>query len=225
MSYIGKYFNVNIIHHIHKTLSYIALYKCIDIINENNQTFFIMNGQSGEVIKVKPENIINEVVQTAQPKYSIGQSVSAVVEYARNEPIENYCKITGVNMFCNNISYNVSTIRDNKEYIVSESSIKKIAVLSTAKFSIGQRVSVKIVLGGGLDHTVENGVITKVNLWFDYVSYEVRLDNGKIESTYEGAIGKPYTPPPPVDMKILLKQREAQLIADLESIRQHLSSM
>ncbi len=226
MSYIGKYFYVELYgDDKKKTLPYNVLYQCVNIINENNETFFIMKNQAGQQEKFSIDRLVSEVLATAKPKYSVGQSVSAVVQYHMNEPIDNYCKIVEVITFCNNISYRVITIKGNQSYTVSQEAIKRIAVMPTPKFNIGQRVGVKIIYGGGLDQSIENGVISKVNLWFDCIMYEVSLDSGKTESAYEGHIGNPFTPPPRVDLKILLKEREAQLIKELEEIRQRLSTL
>jgi hypothetical protein len=142
-----------------------------------------------------------------------------------NEEIDDYCKVEGVITFCNNVSYDVLIIQKNKKIVLQESSIHKIATINTPMFQLGLYVGVKIHPNTGYgynnEYTIQNGVITKINQWFDSVTYDVSLeDNTVVSKVYESHITQPYKPPTPLDTKEFLKTREQELLEELYRIRQ-----
>ena len=221
---VGKYFNVNIIYSLSEKVWYDCLCYCTDVYTENDEELLIVQTQNGKEYKIKQSQIINEVIANQQPKYSIGQTVLAIIASHMNQDISDYCIIERIITFCNNISYEVVIINEKKKIIVSESSIHKIATLKTAMYQIGLRVGVKIYHNTGYaynsDYTIKNGVITNINQTFDYVSYDVTLDDNTVEKKiYESYIQEPYTPPSRIDIKVMLKTREQELLTELEQIR------
>ncbi len=220
--FVGKYFNVNTYYSRREKQWYSSLCYCIRASIVDDTIFFTVNTQSGTEYKVKEDQILDEIIANPHPKYSIGQNVLAEVDFHMNEEIDDYCRIEKVITFCNNVSYEILIIRQNKKIIVQESSIKKLATLKTPKFQLGIYIGVKIYpeYGYNNDYTIKNGVITKINQWFDSVTYDVTLDDNTVEfKVYENFIMKPYTPPPPVDKTVLLKKREQELLEELELIR------
>jgi hypothetical protein len=220
--FVGKYFNVNTYYSRREKQWYSSLCYCIRAAIMDDTIFFTVKTQSGTEYKVREEQILDEIIANPQPKYSIGQNVLAEVNSHMNEDIEYYCRIENVITFCNNVSYEILIIRQNKKIIVEESSIKKLATLKTPKFQSGIYIAVKTYHGYGYnnDYTIKNGVITKINQWFDSVTYDVTFDDNTVKTeVYEDFIMSPYTPPLSVDKKVLLKTREQELLEELELIR------
>jgi hypothetical protein len=222
--HVGKYFNTHLTYCGREKEWFDRICYCTAAYNENGTLFLIMKLQCGTEYKVTEHHIVNEVIANPNPKYKIGQNVLATVNYHMNEAIDNYCRIERVITFCNTVSYEILIINSNKKIIVQEDSIKKLAELKTPKFHLGLQVGVKIYPTSGYtrndEYTIKNGAITKINQWFDSVTYDVTLDDNTVQTNvYEGYITQPYTPPPPVDMKQFLKTREQQLLEELEMVR------
>lgn len=225
---VGKYFHANLIYSKWEKTWYCGLCYCTGVYNENDKVFLSVQTQCGTEYKITQDQIINEVIANQQPKYSIGQNVLATISYHMNQDINDYCIIERIITFCNHISYEVVIINEKKKIIVPESSIHKIATLQTPMYQIGLRVGVKIYTNTGYgyndEYSIKNGVITNITQTFDYVAYDVTLDDNTVEKKiYEGYIQEPYTPPPPVDIKVMLKKREQELLAELEHIRSMMS--
>ncbi len=221
---VGKYFYANLIYSKWEKTWYSGLCYCTGVYNKNDNLFLTVQTQCGTKYEITPDQIIDEVIANPQPKYNIGQNVQATVKYIMNESIDDYCTIERIITFCNNISYELATIRGNDKSIVQENSIKKIVTLKTPNFKIGQNIGVKIYPETGYcmydDYTIKNGTITHINQWFDSVTYDVCFDDKSTEKkVYEGHITEPYTPSPPVDIKKMLKEREQELLVELEQIR------
>jgi hypothetical protein len=221
---VGKYFHANLIYSKWEKTWYCGLCYCTGVYNENDKEFLTVQTQCGTKYEITPDKIIDEVIANPQPKYSIGQNVLATIAYHMNQEINDYCRIESIITFCNHISYNVVIISENKKIIVHESSIHKIATLKTPIYQIGLRVGVKIYHNTGYvyndNYTIKNGVITNIIQTFDYVAYDVTLDDNTVEKKiFESYIDEPYTPPSQVDIKVMLKTREQELLVELEQIR------
>ncbi len=220
---VGKYFHANLIYSKWEKTWYSGLCYCTGVYNTNDNVFLTVQTQCGKEYDITQDRIVEEVIANPNPKYSVGQNVQATTDYIMNQPIDNYCTVQRVITFGNNVSYELTTIRENKKFIVQENSIKKIAVLKKPIFQLGIQVGVKIYPDTGYgynEYTIKNGIITNIHQWFESVTYDVTFDDNTIQQkVYEGNIVEPYTPPPPVDMKKMWKKREQELLEELERVR------
>lgn len=167
---------------------------------------------------------------TVKQKFQLGDIVLAVVDCVGpcNEPVNDYCKVIGVKIFCNEIDYDLVVIKTNKNIRAHQSNIRHTVTMPIAKYTSGMRVGVKVMKGCQYDYweEVNNAIITNVNAWYNGVKYIVKFDSGEISTVEEINITTPVVVKTPEQVKKedhdFLLQREQQLLADLEMTRRAL---
>jgi hypothetical protein len=131
---IGKYYTVyhgdRIRQLIDGTGCRFDAFRCTGVSEQNGSKLFTMESKEGKVYQLTEENIVREVFPFYKPKYEEGDEV---LVNAISQPGFGYdsfkviCKITKVNIFLNDFTYDVTVIDGHKsgtELNVTEGKIR-----------------------------------------------------------------------------------------------------
>ena len=172
-----------------------------------------------------PITSIKKVLSPPNPviSFPIGSTVEYVYDYHwKDGEYTTFGVVTAHDSFYNDVTYTIKNYKDGMIKSYSASNVKRIATLSTPKYSLNQRVGVVTVFAANqfTDDIVENATIVAINPEFTKVTYTVKLDSGSTINVEEYAIRKPV--PPPKTQKQYLQDEEMRLMQQLEAVRQRM---
>jgi hypothetical protein len=224
---IGKYVFIDNLHYDPRD----GYYGGIGLCKSLEGTLFIFITKFGQIHTTTIDHITKIIDVTEKQKFQIGDEVKAIVDYIGpyHESIDDYCKVTDVKTFCNDIEYELVVIKTGKKINTPQHNIRTKVTMPTPKYSSGMRIGVKVMQGCQYDYweEVHNAIITNVEVWYTGVKYTVTFDSGKISTVEESMITAPAIIKTPeqkkLDEKTFLIQREQQLLAELEMTRKALN--
>ncbi len=223
---IGKYVFIDNLHYDPRD----GYYGGIGLCKSLEGTLFTFITKFGQIHTTTIDHVTKIIDVTEKQKFQIGDEVKAIVDYIGpyHESIDDYCKVTGVKSFCNDIEYELMVIKSGKTIRSPQHNIRTKVTMPIPKYASGARIGVKFMKGCQYDYwyEVENGIITNIDVWYSGVKYTVKFDSGKISTVEEVVITTPAVIKTPeekkLDEKTFLIQREQQLLAELEMTRKAL---
>ena len=133
-----------------------------------------------------------------------------------------------VKNFANDFDYVLKDVKTGKTYNLPQNLIIKIVTLIPNKYQLNQYVGVNHVTGPQWDPetVVKNGIILRVNTWYNRVSYNIKYDTGETEEVSEHLIVPPgikkiQKTPEQINQEEIefLRQEEQRLLQQLDSVR------
>ncbi len=226
---IGKYVYVDNLHYDFRDGYTGGICFCKSL---NGTTYTVVTKANKEYFTTA-DHIKSIINITKTQKFISGDVVEAVVETVgpRHDPVNDYCKVVGVNIFANDIEYVLTVIKTGKRITVSQEMVYKKVYMPTPKYTVGQFIGVKIHKGCQFDYWTEisNGKIIEVKTWYNGVKYVVKLDSGETieKDEYDITLPKVIKTSEQVKQEELefLQKREIQLMAELEFTRKALGRM
>ena len=195
----------------------------------NNNTYTVRN-KFGKIYKATIKQIDKVIDITEQQKYRIGDVVEAKVDYCQRdgEWLTDFCQVLSVKKFANDIDYVLKDVKTGKTYNLPQNLIIKIVTLIINKYQLNQYVGITHIIGPQWDYqtVVINGIIVKVNTWYNRVTYDIKYDTGETENVLENRIVQPgvkkiQKTPEQINQEELefLRQEEQRLLQQLDSVR------
>jgi len=191
---------------------------------------YIIRTKTGKEYSIEISDIRELINVSPNQQYQVGDLVQCVVDYHwKDGEYYDFCRIQSVNIFCNDIDYQVEILKSKKTITVQQSSIKKRVELMKAKYALNQCVGVKHLNGHPYycDETIKNATVISVNPWYDRVTYTVRYDEGTFETVGEYSITQPLVIKTPEQVaqeySQYLKAEEQRLLSQLENVRRQMN--
>jgi hypothetical protein len=195
----------------------------------SNNTYTVRN-KFGKVYNATINQIEEIIDITEQQKYHVGDVVEAKIEYLQKDGdwSTEFCQVISVNNFANDFDYVLKDVKNGKTYNLSQNSIIQIVTLIPNKFQLNQYVGVTHVIGPQWDPVtiVKNGIILKVNTWYNRVTYDIKYDTCETENVLENRIVPPgvkkiQKTPEQIkhDELEFLRQEEQRLLQQLQMVR------